>query len=73
MKWLACSYREKIEQWHGKAGINWHEIIVHLRTTNNEESEIKMFSITHVANGSDQNSNQVFHLLDNALTFIEKE
>ena len=41
MKWLAYSHGEKIEQWCGKAGTKWHEIIVRLRTANNEESEIK--------------------------------
>ena len=52
--------------------MSWHEIIVNLRTTSNEESEIKMFSITHAANGSDQNSNQVFHFLSNTWTVIKK-
>ena len=42
MQWLACSDREKMEQWHGKAGMNWHKIIVHLRTKNNEEFEIPL-------------------------------
>ena len=45
---------------------------MHLKTANDEESEIKKNFITYVANGSDQNSNQVFHLLANALTVIKK-
>ena len=68
---LATSHREKMEQWCGKAGVNWHEVITHLRPTNDVTAEISMFSISHVANGSDQNSNQVFYLLCNTLSTIK--
>ena len=44
---------------------------MHLQPTNDVTAEISMFSISHVANGSDQNSNQLFYLLCNTLSTIK--
>lgn len=55
----------------GKAGVNWHEVIMHLLPINDITEKISIFSIIHIANGSDQNSNQIFYLLANTLSTIK--
>ena len=70
MKWVSRYYREKMEEWYGKAGMHWHEAVVFYKDGSNDDGggddddgNMQKMSITHIAEESKQNADQVFYLI----------
>jgi hypothetical protein len=70
MKFLAQRYREKMEFFFGKAGMNWHESVC---TFVDETGNVCVKSMTHLCDSSTQDSQTVAAILGDVLATLKRK
>ena len=68
MKFLALLYREKMELFFAKAGINWHESICFFK---DEGGQIQTVSFTHLSDNTTQDAQTVASILGDVLSQLK--
>ena len=68
MKFTAIKYREKLTEWFGKRGINWHVSSVVTRSSSND---LEVVSYVHLINSCRQDWYAVLSIIEHLLALIK--